>query len=64
MRPLEPALREYAPVAIEECLRTRACAHLFPMHYWNRSEEAAAYLEDERLLPYRDRICFKKEAII
>ena len=64
MLPLDPRLHEYAPMAIVEFLKTVTCAKLFPMHYWNRREEAAAYLDDERLLPYRDRICFQNVAKI
>lgn len=61
MVPLDPRLEENAPRAIEEFMRTIECEHVFPMHYWNRREEAAVYLEDERLRPYRDRICFREE---
>ena len=63
MLPLDPRLEENAPMAIEEFMRTIGCGHLFPMHYWNRRRDAAVYLEDERLLPFRDRICFQKEAV-
>lgn len=64
MVPLDPRLGENAPRAIEEFMRTVNCRVLFPMHYWNRREEAAAYLEDERLEPYRNKIYFVKEAEI
>ena len=64
MVPLNPKLKENAPMAIREFLQTVRCGHLFPMHYWNREDEAALYLEDESLTPYRDKICFLKEAII
>ena len=63
MLPLDPRLEENAPMAIEEFMRTIGCGHLFPMHYWNRRRDAAVYLEDERLLAFRDRICFQKEAV-
>lgn len=63
MLPLDPRLEDNAPMAIEEFFRTVNCGIVFPMHYWNRREEAAVYLEDERLQPYRDRICFKEETV-
>ena len=63
MLPLDPRLEENAPMAIAEFMRRIGCGHLFPMHYWNRRRDAAIYLEDERLLPFRDRICFQKEAV-
>ena len=43
-------------------MSTVECRYLFPMHYWNRREEAAGYLRDARLDPFRDRICFQTEA--
>ena len=62
MLPLDPGLGEDAPRAIDDYMRIVGCRHLFPMHYWNKTAEAAEYLDDERLLPYRDKICFIKEA--
>lgn len=64
MIPLDPRLKESAPKAIEEFLRMVECGTLFPMHYWNRQAEAAVYLQDDCLEPYRDRICFQREAEI
>ena len=61
MIPLDPRLEDNAPNAIIEFMSTVECRHLFPMHYWNRREEAAAYLRDARLDPFRDRICFVNE---
>ena len=61
MLPLDPRLEDKAPNAIIEFLSTVECRHLFPMHYWNRQQEAAGYLRDVRLDPFRDRICFLSE---
>ena len=61
MIPLDPRLEDNAPNAIIEFMSTVECRHLFPMHYWNRREEAAVYLRDARLDPFRDRICFVNE---
>ena len=61
MIPLDPRLEDNAPNAIIEFMSTVECRHLFPMHYWNRREEAAVYLRDVRLDPFRDRICFVNE---
>lgn len=61
MVPLDPRLEENAPKAIEEFMRTVECRWVFPMHYWNRRDEAEIYLRDERLRPFRDRICFSEE---
>jgi L-ascorbate metabolism protein UlaG (beta-lactamase superfamily) len=61
MLPLDPRLEDMAPNAIIEFMNTVECRHLFPMHYWNRREEAAGYLRDVRLDPFRDRICFLSE---
>ena len=61
MIPLDPRLEDNAPNAIIEFMNTVECRHLFPMHYWNRREEAAVYLRDARLDPFRDRICFVNE---
>ena len=62
MLPLDPRLEDNAPNAIIEFMSTVECRYLFPMHYWNRREEAAGYLRDARLDPFRDRICFQTEA--
>ena len=62
MLPLDPRLDDRAPNAIIEFMSTVECRYLFPMHYWNRRDEAAACLMDERLDPFRDRICFLGEA--
>jgi hypothetical protein len=64
MIPLDPRLGENAPKAIEEFFRNVHCRMLFPMHYWNRRAEAAAYLEDDRLTPYRQQIFFGRQAEI
>ena len=61
MIPLDPRLEDNAPNAIIEFMSTVECRHLFPMHYWNRREEAAVYLRDVRLDPYREHICFLRE---
>lgn len=61
MIPLDPRLEDNAPNAIIEFMNVVECRHLFPMHYWNRREEAAGYLRDVRLDPFRDRICFLSE---
>ena len=61
MIPLDPRLEDSAPKAIIEFMSTVECRHLFPMHYWNRRDEAAVYLRDARLDPFRDRICFVNE---
>ena len=61
MIPLDPRLEDNAPNAIIEFMNAVECRHLFPMHYWNRREEAAGYLRDVRLDPFRDRICFLSE---
>ena len=61
MIPLDPRLEDSAPNAIIEFMSTVECRHLFPMHYWNRRDEAAVYLRDARLDPFRDRICFVNE---
>ena len=61
MIPLDPRLGDNAPDAIIEFMSTVECRHLFPMHYWNRRKEAAGYLGDARLDPFRDRICFLSE---
>ena len=62
--PLDPRLGESAPNAIVEFLNTVECRFLFPMNYWNRTDEAAVYLNDERLLPFREKICLLDEATI
>ena len=41
MIPLDPRLEDNAPNAIIEFMNVVECRHLFPMHYWNRREEAA-----------------------
>lgn len=64
MLPLDPRLEDNAPNAIVEFMNTVECRHLFPMHYWNRREEAAVYLKDGRLDPYREKICFLQETVI
>jgi L-ascorbate metabolism protein UlaG (beta-lactamase superfamily) len=64
MIPLDPRLGENAPRAIEEFFRNVHCRVLFPMHYWNRRAEAATYLEDDRLTPYRKQIHFERQAEI
>ena len=64
MLPLDPRLGESAPNAIVEFLNTVECRFLFPMNYWNRTDEAAVYLNDERLLPFREKICLLDEATI
>lgn len=61
MLPLDPRLEDNAPNAIVEFMNTVKCRYLFPMHYWNRREEAANYLRDDRLDPYREKICFVQE---
>ena len=64
MLPLDPRLEDRAPNAIVEFMNNVECRYLFPMHYWNREDEAAVYLDDERLLPYREKICFLRETVI
>ena len=58
MLPLDPRLEDRAPNAIVEFMNTVECRYLFPMHYWNRKKDASVYLDDERLLPFREKICF------
>jgi len=60
--PLDPRLEENAPRGLQmfmECLGAKA---VFPMHYWDRKDEAMAYLEDERLKPYRKLLHFEDTA--
>jgi L-ascorbate metabolism protein UlaG (beta-lactamase superfamily) len=35
--------------------------HIFPMHYADQQKKAMEYLNDPRIMPYRDRIHFEKQ---
>ena len=63
MLPLDPRLGESAPNAIVEFMSNVECRYLFPMHYWNRREEALSYLDRDKLDPYREQICLSEEAV-
>lgn len=58
---LDPRLKEHAPRGMALFMETVGARHIFPMHYWERKEEAQAYLTDSRIAPYRDRIHFQDE---
>lgn len=57
--PLDPRLKEEAPRGLSDFMKIVDAKIVFPMHYWNRKDESEAYLDDLRLAPYRDRICFE-----
>ena len=59
--PLDPRLEEHAPRCIAAFMDILGAPYVFPMHYWEREEEARAYLQDPRLAKYRDRIIFDRD---
>jgi L-ascorbate metabolism protein UlaG (beta-lactamase superfamily) len=63
MVPVDPRLGESATLAVDDYMRIVGCRCLFPMHYWNRREEALSYLDRDKLDPYREQICLSEEAV-
>ena len=64
MIPVDPRLGDYAFLAADDFMRFVGCRRLFPMHFWNRRQEALSCLQNEKLDPYRDRICLSEEAVL
>lgn len=62
--PLDPRLEEYAPKCVEAFMEILGARFVFPMHYWGELEKTKAYLRDEKLLKYADRIYFDDEMVI
>ena len=64
MIPVDPRLGDYAFLAADDFMRFVGCRRLFPMHFWNRRQEALSCIQNEKLDPYRDRICLSEEAVL
>jgi len=60
--PVDPRLEDHGADAAAYFLKTVKCSRLIPMHYWSQEAEARAYLDDPRLLPYREKITFLPES--
>lgn len=59
--PVDPRLEAHGADGAACFLQMTKCRMLVPMHYWERRKEAAAYLNDPRLAPYRDIIYMADE---
>lgn len=56
--PLDPRLMEEAPRCMAGFMEILGAGIVFPMHYWEREEEAGNYLKDGRISRYAPLICF------
>lgn len=62
--PLDPRLEEYGPKCVAAFMEILGAEYVFPMHYWEREEETRAYLKDDLISAYEDRLCFDPEVEI